>query len=208
MINFIDQNNVETGIFVKLVIPNYKTAPGDPGLETILTYTDYHQPVNIVNQDPQGNVISTDTYLPLGDLIDITPVSNDLRATTNEVNIVISGIPNSRLQEFQLSTIKGGKVDVFRGLFQVDGEVISDTTLGRFFGIINNYFLQEEYDVETKQSSNTIVFVCSSYIDVISNKVNGRRTSRSDMRKFFPGDTSFDRVTTLANNIFDFGAPK
>jgi hypothetical protein len=188
MINFTDQNNVETGIFVKLVIPNYKTSPSDPGVETVLTYTDYFQPVEIVNQDPQGNIISTDT--------------------SNEVNIVISGIPNSRLQEFQLSTIKGGKVDVFRGLFDINGSVISERTLGRFFGIINNYFLQEEYDVETKQSSNTIVFVCSSYIDVISNKVNGRRTSRSDMRKFFPNDTSFDRVTTLANNIFDFGAPK
>jgi hypothetical protein len=208
MINFVDQNNIETGIFVKLTIPLYKTSPNDPGQETVLTYSDYHQPVSIINNDPQGNVLSTDVYLPLGDLIDITPVNNELRTSSNQVNIVISGIPLDRLQQFQISTIKGGKVDVFRALFNIQGNVAFDQTLGRFFGIINNYYLQEDFDVDTKQSSNTIVLECSSYIDVISSKVAGRRTSRSDMRKFFPNDSSFDRVTTLANNIFDFGAPR
>lgn len=199
MIDYATVDALESGMFVRISIPRYRTSILDLGTPTVLRFSDYYRDVQI----------NGEFYQSLGDLANVTPVTNELRASAGEVSIVISGIPLSRLKEIDLSVIKGSQVEVWRGLFSTEtSAVLSTTALGRFFGIVNNFSLEEEYDPQGRVATNTIVFQCSSYIDVVSNYVGGRRTSSSDQKKFYPNDTSFDRVTTLANNIFDFGAQK
>jgi hypothetical protein len=84
---------------------------------------------------------------------------------------------------------------------------ITGNPVGRFFGIVNNYSLQEEYDVASRTSSNTIVIVCSSTVEILSNKVAGRRTNPQDQKAFYASDTSMDRVPNLVGASFNFGAP-
>jgi len=84
---------------------------------------------------------------------------------------------------------------------------IEGNPLARFRGFVNNYSLQEDYDNSTRTSTNTLVLVCSSSLDVLSNKVNGRKTNPYSQKRFYPDDLSMDRVPTLENATFDFGAP-
>jgi hypothetical protein len=44
-------------------------------------------------------------------------------------------------------------------------------------------------------------------VEQLSKKISGRRTSSEDMKKFYPGDLSMDRVSSLARTNFNFGAP-
>lgn len=149
-------------------------------------------------------------YYGLGGLMGITSSSSDLRATSGEVSVTISGIPNTSLYEIINSRIKGCPIQIFRSYF--DGETYEPLTLrngvnttARFYGFINNYAIQEEYDVDRRTSSNTIVFSCTSSIDFLQNKTSGRKTNPSSEKKFFPNDKSMDRVPTLENTAFDFG---
>jgi hypothetical protein len=78
----------------------------------------------------------------------------------------------------------------------------------RFIGFVNNMALDEEYDTENRISSNTVVLSCSSVVDVMQNKISGRRTNPASMKRFYSSDISMDRVPTLINSYFDFGAKK
>jgi len=78
-------------------------------------------------------------------------------------------------------------------------------TVGKFKGFINNLIFQEDWDVERRMSTITINFDCSSVIDLLSKKRGGRRTNPNSMRRFFPGDLSFDRVPAIVNANINFG---
>jgi hypothetical protein len=42
---------------------------------------------------------------------------------------------------------------------------------------------------------------------MIERRVTGRRTNPDDQKKFYPTDVSMDRVPTLVDANFNFGAP-
>jgi hypothetical protein len=84
---------------------------------------------------------------------------------------------------------------------------ITGNPVGRFFGLVNNYSLQEDYDVTARTSSNTIVIVCSSAVEILNNKLAGRRTNPIDQKSFYPSDLSMDRVPKLVGANYQFGAP-
>jgi hypothetical protein len=50
--------------------------------------------------------------------------------------------------------------------------------------------------------------ICASVVDVLGKKTGGRKTNPESEKKFFPTDLAMDRVPTLENATFDFGAPK
>ena len=54
-------------------------------------------------------------------------------------------------------------------------------------------------------STLTVNFDCSSTVELLSRKKGGRRTNPESMRKFFPGDKSFDRVPAIVNANINFG---
>jgi hypothetical protein len=76
----------------------------------------------------------------------------------------------------------------------------------RFQGIVNNYSLEEDWTPGGTDARNTIAFICSSTVELMTNKVAGRRTNPIDENYFFPTDRSMDRVPNLANSNFNFGA--
>ena len=100
---------------------------------------------------------------------------------------------------------------VYRGIFNASTGAflsIAGNPLGRYRGFVNNYSLTEEWDNATRTSSNTLSLICASTVDVLQNKISGRKTNPESMKKFYPTDVSFDRVPNLENATFDFGAPK
>jgi hypothetical protein len=140
----------------------------------------------------------------------IGTAASELRVSSGDIQITLSGIPNSSIYEIVNSRIKGCPVKVYRALFNPTtgaALAIAGNPLGRYQGYINNYTLNEEYDNETRTSSNTLVLSCASSIDYLNNKITGRKTNPTSQKQFFPSDVSMDRVPALKNSEFNFGAP-
>jgi len=160
----------------------------------------------------ESTVVSGDTYVGLGKLLSLSASSSELRSSGNELIIGISGVPDTAISEIVNSNIKGSSIQVLRALFNpTTGAFLSSITgnpILRFKGYVNNLALEEDYDSDSRTSSNTIILSCSSNVDVLSNKMSGRKTNSESQRKFFPNDVSMDKVTALESSYFDFGASK
>lgn len=196
-INLSNYKNIETALFVKLVCSYYVANPGDTPVTQSLYFSQYDVPVTI-----DGNV-----YAPLGNLLGITETTTELRVTPGQLSITISGIPNSSIAEIVNSKIKGSTVQVWQVFFDpVTKQMlnIAGNPMGRFQGLVNNFALEEEY---SGSATNRILLVCSSTVEVLSNKISGRATNPEDQKAVNSSDVSMDRVLALAKSNFNFGAP-
>jgi len=180
--------SVETALIVKLELPD-----GD------LLFSDYNTALIADGQTVEG----------LGRFIAITNTTSELRVSNDTLTLSLSGIPDSSLQSLINSRMKGSYVSVIRVFFDPvtkDFLDIPQNFLGRFFGVVNNYSLDEEWDYTARTSKNTVAIVCSSLVSVLERKYAGRRTNPDDQKKFYPGDLAFDRIPALVNSNFQFGA--
>lgn len=188
-IDLSSYSSVASHLFVKII-----------STETLL-FSDRHE----------STVIEGDTYLGLGNLMGITSSTNELRASNAETTITISGIPNTSITQILNLKLKGSEVKIYRGFFNATTNAllsISGNPMGRFQGFVNNMSLSEDYDVESRTSSNTLSIQCSSVVEVLSNKIAGRRTNPSSQNQFFPNDRSMDRVPAVENAYIDFGVKR
>jgi hypothetical protein len=192
--------SLQSNIFIKIECPYYKTSPSATPIEYDFLFSDRIVPYTL----------SGDSYVGLGKLLSIGSTTSELRVSANEVTIAISGIPNTSIAEIVNSRIKGSKVTITRVLFDHTGTILSVTgnPLTKFIGFVNNLALEEEYDVENRQSSNTLLLACNSIVDVLENKIAGRKTNPASMKSFYSTDVSMDRIPTLENSSFDFGVKK
>lgn len=201
MIDLTSYSSIQSNLFVRIHVAEYKVNPGDAYQDVVLKFS-----------DKRGTfLLDGEEYIGLGSLMGITSTSSEIRASSGELTITISGIPNTSIFEIVNSKIKGCPVRISRVLFDpVTGEQldIEGNPLARFRGFVNNFSLEETWDFNTRTSSNTITLICASSIDVLSNKFAGRKTNPYSEKKYFPSDLSMDRVPTLENATFDFGAPK
>lgn len=192
---------LQSNLFIRIQIDEYRTTSSGSYTSQVLRFSD----LNV------SKTINSETYLGAGNLMSISSTNSDISASGSELTITLSGIPNTSIAEIINSKIKGSSVIVYRGLFDsTTGNLLSiaGNPLGRFNGFVNNYSLNEEYDNNTRTSSNTLVLTCSSSVSILSNKVAGRRTNPRSQKSFYASDLSMDRVPNLVNAYFDFGAPK
>lgn len=191
VLNLTSYKSIESNLFIKVTLPS-----------SSLLFTDRLA----------STTINGDTYVGLGKLVSITGSSSELRSSTGELTIGISGIPNSMITDITNSNIKGSNISITRGLFNATtGAFLSAVTgnpINRFVGYVNNISLQEDYNVDTRTSTNTLLLICSSNVNVLDNKISGRKTNSVSHKKFYAGDLSMDRVTALENTYFNFGASK
>lgn len=188
---------VRTALFVRIDVDEYRTTPTGPFISEVLAFSDHNTAYTIDGQ----------LYVNLGNLLNITASQNELRTSSNTVSISLSGIPNTAIAEIVNSKIKSAPVSIYRGYFNPQNGNLIGSIQGRFRGFVNNYSLQEDYDVDARIASNTIILQCSSSIDVLSRKYSGRRTNPESQRRYFPTDASMDRVPALEKTTFDFGNP-
>ncbi len=182
---------VETALFVKIVVPDYST----------LLFSDYSREITIAG----------DTYAGLGKLVAITNSQSEIRASGNQLTITMVGIQDVDIPAIIASKLKGSSVEVRRAFFDAStGAIlnIAGNPAGRFFGIVNNYSLDEDFAMGADTTMNTISIICTSSVEILNNKYSGRRTNPIDQKMLFPNDKSMDRVPALAKSNFNFGAPK
>jgi hypothetical protein len=199
VLNLSGYGAVESNLFVRIPVNQYRTTPTASYTSTILRFSDRRATTSV----------NSESYTGLGRLVDISGTNSELRSSSMQLSISVSGIPNTSIAEIVNSKIKGCPVIVYRVLFDPEtGNRLpeTDTPLTRFRGYITNYTLTEDYDIDSRTSSNTITFNCSSVIDVLQNKISGRRTNPVQQKLLYPNDKAFDRVPTLKNSAFDFGS--
>lgn len=180
-------DSIQTALFCKVVVPDYTT----------LTFSNYSRNLTI-----DGT-----TYTGLGQLLEVTDSTSELRASANELTVTISGIPTQNITDLLTYRFKGSSITVIRAVFDpVTGQLldIAGNPAGRFQGIINNFGINEDWSGQ--DASTTVSFVCTSTVGVLINKVAGRKTNSQDQKKFYPTDLSMDRVAQLANSNYNFGA--
>lgn len=198
-INLSSYTEIETALFVKMTVEEYRAAAGDTPTTQVLTFSNYYR----------DTVIGSDTYLGVGNLLNVGASKSEIRSSTDGLDFTISGVPQSSIAEIVNSEVKGSSVEIKRVIFDATtGEALSITgnPVGRFYGIVNNYSINEEYDIDTRLASYSINFSCSSYVELLENKFSGRKTNPSSMKNYYPTDTSFDRVPNLVGSNFNFGA--
>jgi hypothetical protein len=200
-IDLSSYTSVETGLFVRIEVDYYKAAAGDTPTSTVLLFSDYRGTVTI----------NSESYVGLGKLLNITSTTSELKGSTSSVTVSISGIPDSSIAEIINSRMKGCPIKIYRVVFDpVTGTqlAITGNPAGRFFGIVSNYSLEEDYNIDERTSTNTISLICSSNMGFLENKISGRKTNPESMKRFYPTDVSMDRVPNLVGANFNFGAPK
>ena len=195
---------VGTALLVTLEIDEYRINPGDTPSSVTLRFCD--QPSNIT--------IGSYTFTGVGQLLGITATRSELRSSTGEITLTLSGIPNDRLKEIINSRLKGNRIQVHRIFYnsQTGGSLAigleSTTMIGRFFGVVTNYSIEEDFDSANRTASNTLSIICSSWIEVLGSTVKNRKTNPASMKAYSPADVSFDRIPKLVGANFDFGAPQ
>jgi hypothetical protein len=189
-IDLSSYRNIQSNMFVRLDVPGYE----------VLRFSDYYK----------SYTFGGTTYQALGQLLSISNTTSSLRASAEELNITISGIPAGRVSEILNNKIKGSKVEVFRGFFNATtGELlnIAGNPAGKFKGVISNFNINDDLGEGSDTGTITVILSATSVIELLNNKVTGRRTNPLDHKEFYPNDLSMDRVPALAKSNFNFGAP-
>jgi hypothetical protein len=195
MANLDSYTSVRTNVFVRLAIDEYRTTSSGSFTSQVLRFSD----------STSTETVESETYSPLGTLLNITATTSEIRPSNNTITVSISGIPTNSIPEIVNSRIKGSDIKIYRKFKTIAGTDIATT--GYFLGKVNNYSLQEDFNVEDRTASNIILLECASDIGLLEQKISGRKTNPISEKRFFPNDTAMDRVPTLKGTRFDFGAP-
>ena len=182
--------SIQTNLFVRLDIPDYE----------VLTFSDYHRSLTLNGTN----------YTGLGQLLSVTNTVNNLRATPEELSIGISGIPQKNITDILNYRVKGSDLKVYRAFFDVNtGELlnISGNPAGKFQGIVSNFDITDDLEMGADLGTVTLTLTATSVVEMLNNKISGRRTNPIDQQLLYPTDVSMDRVPSLAKSNFNFGAP-
>jgi hypothetical protein len=203
-IDLSSYSKIGNALLVRLSVAQYRVNPGDTPSSEVLKFSDVLHPITISYNG------TNETYTGTGQLLSVSPSRSELRNTASDVTITLSGIPDARIKEIMNSKIKGSRIEIYRVLFNTSTYQpisISGNPAGRFFGIVSNFSLEEDYDITNKTNSNSISLICSSWHESLKSKLPGRKTNPEDMKIFYPNDVSFDRVPNLIGANYSFGAP-
>lgn len=180
-------NNAE---FVKLTIYNEY---GNLANSNVYTFSSSYKSETI------GNTV----YTPLGGLLGVGIQQRDIRVTSADTSLSLSGIDGTNMNTVLGTKIRGSKVEIIRGFY--DSNYVLSNTAQRFTGIVTSYNISEE---RQEQDDNfTITLNASSFKYTLENRIAGRKTNSESWKEFNPTDTSMDRIPSLADQKFDFGKP-
>lgn len=148
------------------------------------------------------------TFTGFGSYLGVSDIQRDIKASSVDMALSLTGIESSNIVLVLGNQIKGAKVEVWRGFLDSNNQIITSPTqqfFKRYQGIVNNVTIKEDFDIHEKTRSATIAITCSSMRLVLESRQAGIKTNKSLWQKFYPNDTSMDRVEVIASTYFDFG---
>ena len=144
----------------------------------------------------------------LGSLLTVADIQRDIKATSDDLNISLTGIDPSNVSLVLSSDIKGSLLEVWRGFLDADNQILTTPTqqfFKRYQGIVNSVSINENFDTNLRQRSATCVLSCASFRMILENRISGVITNGVNWKKIHPNDTSMDRVQSIVAQYFDFG---
>lgn len=145
----------------------------------------------------------------LGSLLNITNIERQVKATSGDLGVSLTGIDSANIALILSATIKGSKIEVWRGFLDSNNQIITTPTqqfFKRYQGLVSTVAISEDFDTEKRIRVATCVLSCASFRTILQNRVGGIRTNPSIWKTVYPNDTSMDRVPIIAATYFDFGA--
>jgi hypothetical protein len=190
-INAVTGYQINHAEFVKLTV-------GTAG--TVYTFCNAAAPITV------GGI----TFSNLGALLSVGDVQRDIKATSDDMTIQLTGINPTNVALILSSDIKGSLVEVWRGFFDSNNQIITTPTtqfFKRYQGIINSVSITEDFNSEARTRIATCSISCSSMRRVLENRLSGVKTNQNNWQFIYSGDTSMNRVSEISNTFFDFGSP-
>jgi len=190
-INAVTGYQINHAEFVKLTV-------GNAG--TVYTFCNAAAPITV------GGI----TFSNLGALLNVGDVQRDIKATSDDMTIALTGIDSSNIALILSSDIKGSLVEVWRGFFDSNNQIITTPTtqfFKRYQGIINSVSITEDFNSELRTRIATCSISCSSMRRILENRLSGVKTNQNNWQFIYAGDTSMNRVSEISNTFFDFGSP-
>ena len=152
----------------------------------------------------KDETISGNVYNALGGLLSIGPQTRNLRVTSGDTIVALSGIDGNNIFNVLSTKIRGSEVEITRGFYYAN--MVLNTANGiypRFRGIVTSYAITE--DREGQDDNFSVSVGASSYKTVLENRIAGRKTNKESWRFFNSTDSSMDQVYALSGVAFDFG---
>lgn len=192
-INAVNSPSIRHAEFVRMVV-------GQSGSTTTYTFCNASAPITIDGI----------TFTNLGALLGVGDVQRDIKATSDDMTISLTGIDPSWVGVILGTYIKGSSVEVWRGFLDSNNQIITTPTtqfFKRYQGIINNVSITENFDSQMRTRVATCSVSCSSMRRILENRMSGVKTNQQSWQFFYDSDESMNRVATIANTYFDFGKP-
>jgi len=131
---------ISSAEFVKLTIFNDFADPTDT---TVYTFSSAYKP----------EIIDGQSYTPLGGMLAVGSQNRDLRVTSGDTIIALSGIGSDNIFLVLGTKIRGSEVLISRGFYNDQG--ILGNSYTRFRGIITSYGIEED------REGNNDTFSCA-----------------------------------------------
>jgi len=145
----------------------------------------------------------------VGTLMKVGDVQRDIKSTSNDTSVILTGIDTSMLGFVLGNTVKGSYIQMWHGFFNTNGTLITTGGTGglyQFFsGYITSFSIQEQWMEQARSFVGTIQIGASSTQITLQNTEAGRFTNDDSWQFFNPGDTSMNRVSYIETIFYQFG---
>ena len=159
---------------------------------------------------PSAVTIDGITFAGIGSYMGISEIQQDMKATSVDVKLTITGLDPTNIALVLSSNLKGSTMKIWRGFLDSNNQILTISGVEQFFqryqGIVNNINISESFDIQAKQRVATCAISSASMRLVLDNRIAGIRTNPSNWQFLHAGDTSMDRVPVIASTYFNFGA--
>jgi hypothetical protein len=184
-------NNIRFADFIRITTPT-------------ATYRFTTAPNNIT-----VSAIDATAFDAVGILIKVGEAQRDIKSTSNETSVTMTGIDTAMLGWVLGQNVKGSQIEMWHGFFDTNGALITTGGSGglyQFFnGFINSFSISEQWMEEVRMYVGTISVSASSIQLILQNRQAGRYTNNNSWQFYNSGDTSMNRVSFIETINYQFG---
>lgn len=148
------------------------------------------------------------TFDAFGSFLQLSTIQQDIKSTSADLSVSLSGLDPDNISLMLSSDIKGSIIEVWRGFLNSNNQIITSPTtqfFKRYQGVVNSISISEDFNNEARTRVATCTMNCSSYRQILQNRISGVRTNSTNWRAVHAGDSSMDRVAKIVATYFDFG---
>lgn len=153
--------------------------------------------------------VDATAFNAVGTLMKVGNVQRDIKSTSNDTSVVLTGIDTATLGFVLSNTVKGSYIQMWHGFFDTNGALITTGGTGglyQFFsGYVTSFSIQENWMEEARSFVGTVQLGASSTQLTLQNTNAGRYTNDDSWQFFNPGDTSMNRVSFIETISYQFG---